>query len=501
MSHPPGAQRWHGGRLGLALLGLLAAGLARAADPVPAAPPWALPPEGACAAAGAAAGAPAAAEAPPLPFAPGDAIGFAQIEALRDHLPPELWQQRERFFFEGMRLEIGPCFRDYGPPGFFQEATRRHAGQARLAEDGGLEGYQGGLPFPPETIPPDDPQAGLRWAWNVALRYQAAGFSGPFRIADVVGILHRAEYFDGQIFKVQTAFRADRVDGVQAGPGARDRHWVAGGLFFRPFAAREFAWRQYRSVAHLREPERSDDLHAYVPGLRRVQRVSAANVEGIYVPAFTTGSLPDAGSGSTSAGGAILGGPGGAGAAAATLPARRSAFEGLEIRPLLYSFEVLGVRDVLAPINAASPAYPEAPERSFGPWGVSFASDRWDLRRALVLRGTLRQAGSRGDVASVVHWVDLQTLQPLYEIAYDRRGEVLEVGQFVGRWSEDRPDYPPWPDDPGRPVRVIDPVGAAFADVRDDAGWRRESWTLVGTPPSDAELRAILSLNALTKRR
>ena len=487
----------------VALLALLVAGLARAGDPSPPAPaasPWALPPEGACAAAAGAAGGPAAADAPPVPFAPGDAIDFARSEALRDYLPPEVWEQRERFFFEGMRLEIGPCFRDYAPPGFFAEATRRHAGQARLAQDGGLEGYQGGLPFPPETIEPRDPRAGLRWAWNAALRYQAAGFRGPFRIADIVGVLHRAEAFDGEIFKVQTAFRSDRPDGGYAGPGARDRHWVAGGLFFRPFAAREFAWRQYRSAAHLREAERSDDLHAYVPELRRVQRVSAANVEGIYVPAFTTGSLPDAGSGFAGAGGAVLGGPGGAGAAAATLPARRSGFEGLEIRPLLYTFEVLGVRDVLAPINAVSPAYPEAPERGFGPWGVSFASDRWDLRRALVLRGTLREPGARGDVASVVHWLDLQTLQPLYAIAFDRRGEVLEVGQYVGRWSEDRPDYPPWPDDPGRPVRVIDPAAAAFADVHDYAGWRRESWTAVGTPPTDGELRTLLSLNELTKR-
>jgi hypothetical protein len=39
------------------------------------------------------------------------------------------------------------------------------------------------------------------------------------------------------------------------------------------------------------------------------------------------------------------------------------------------------------------------------------------------------------------------------------------VGRHVGRWSEDRADYPRWPDDPARPVRVIDSVGERFANL------------------------------------
>jgi hypothetical protein len=37
--------------------------------------------------------------------------------------------------------------------------------------------------------------------------------------------------------------------------------------------------------------------------------------------------------------------------------------------------------------NAANAAYPTEPNRDFGPSGLSWASDRWDLRRALVLEG------------------------------------------------------------------------------------------------------------------
>jgi hypothetical protein len=72
---------------------------------------------------------------------------------------------------------------------------------------------------------------------------------------------------------------------------------------------------------------------------------------------------------------------------------------------------------------------------------------------------------------------------------------------YVGRWSEERPDYPRWPDDPERAIRAIDPAGASFAHVDQGGGWRRESWEMVSTPPEDGEVRRMLSVKELTKRR
>ena len=46
----------------------------------------------------------------------------------------------------------------------YVEATRRNAGKARLREDGSLEGYVNGRPFP--EIDVADPQAGLKLVWN-----------------------------------------------------------------------------------------------------------------------------------------------------------------------------------------------------------------------------------------------------------------------------------------------------------------------------------------------
>jgi hypothetical protein len=142
-----------------------------------------------------------------------------------------------------------------------------------------------------------------------------------------------------------------------------------------------------------------------------------------------------------------------------------------------------------------------SPEREFGPWGLSFASDRWDLRRALVLEGRIKgKPGERGE-ARITWYFDLQTLHPLYYIAYDSKDEPIDIGVFASRWSEDRADYPRWPDDPDRPVRVLDSMGAAFANLAEDGSWRRESWELVATPPSDAVVKRMASVNELTKRR
>lgn len=478
-----------------------------------AAGPWDVPPEGSCTPAGGLRGRPIGADAPPVPFAPGDVIDHEKAELLENYLPTEIWNHRDQFFFEGMRLEIGACFRDYSAPAFYDEASEKFRGQPKVNEDGGLENYTAGRPFPLDALTRDDPQVGHKWAYNVELRYQAAGFAGLFRIMDMVGRFHRGEPFEGEIFKWQLAFRSDQAEHGYKASGAKGYHWVAGGMFTMPFAAREFAWRQYRDTKMLVDEKRTDELHAYMPTIRRVRRISAVGSEGLYLPAFSVGVVPattlavgGAGSGGSGlAGGGMsaggVGAIGAGGAAADAITPKRNGFEGLELRPLLYTYEVMGLQDVITPINANQPSYPDAKDRGFGSWGLSFASDRWDLRRAVVLQATAKKVESDSDAARIYHYVDVQTAQPLYYVSWDKRGEIIDVGMHVGRWSEDREDYRPWPDDAERPVRVIDSVGAAFANVRDDGGWRRESWDAMSTPPTDKELRKLISVGQLTKRR
>ena len=454
---------------------------------------WNLPSPNSCQTEADAGPAPNLIDAPPFPFKTGDVIGAEQLALLREFIPKLLWENRDQFFFEGMRLEVGACFADYGPPDFYREATDKFRGEAELLPNGGLDSYTAGQPFAPETIAVDDPQAGLKWAWNYEQRYQASGFNADFRISDIVGAYGRAEPFVGHIYKAQIAHRADRAkDGYRA-RGSKSLLWVAGGKMTEPFNARGHAWRQLRDLESEQTESRSDDLHAYIATARRVRRLAAAYVEGLYLPSFSVGvsSLPAMDG--ADAGGAASSRPD-------SVTPKRSGWEGLEIRPLRAQWKVLGVQDVLAPINARTPMYPEEKGRDFGVWGVSFASDRWDLRRALVLEARYKSPDEEkeGLARTVMHF-DLQTLAPLYYQSWDKRGETVDVGMFVGRFSEDRADYPKWPDDGKRPVRVIDPAGAAFANVSQRVGWRRESWDATSMPSSSKDERNKISVQGLTK--
>lgn len=453
--------------------------------------PWDVPEPGTCAAAPEAS-TPTLVDAPPFPFKTGDVIGAEQLALLREFIPQLLWENREQFFFEGMRLEIGGCFADYAPPDFYRAASEKFAGEPRLEDGGGLTDYTAGQPFPAATIAKDDPEAGLKWAWNYEMRYRAAGFDAEFRISDIVGAYGRAEPFVGHMYQAEVAFRADRSDDDYRAKGNKKLWWVAGGAMTEPFNARGHAWRQIRDTKSATDPDRTDDLHAYIAAARRVRRLSAAYIQGLYLPSFSVGitALPDMDGADA----------GGASSAPDAVTPKRSGWEGLEIRPLRAKWKVLGVQDVLTPINATTPMYPEEKARDFGVWGLSFASDRWDLRRAIVLEARFEKPDEEQEsLARMVMHFDLQTLAPLYYQSWDQRGESIDVGMYVGRFSEDRKDYPRWPDDPERPVRVVDPAGAAFANVSQRVGWRRESWNVTSTPSDAKEERNKISVQGLTK--
>jgi hypothetical protein len=373
-----------------------------------------------------------------------------------------------------------------------------------------------GLPFPPAGIGEKDPNAGEKWLWNVEQRYQAAGFHGRFRLTDVTG--GEAEPFEGEIFKIAVAHRADLPGPEHAVDGVKGQQWVAGGEFDAPFEAKDYAWRQFRPEESLSDPDRTDDLHAYLPQWRKVRRLSAAHIDGLFIPSpaiaaaqgnqLSVGAGPagSAGGAGGSAGGSGGGGTGTGGTAggigvpgelAAQAEPLRGGFEAFGLRPNLYDVDVIGVHDVLAPINVAKPMWPTAENRDFGPAGLSLANDRWELRRAIVLDARRRGPGTPSGRLRL--YVDLQTLQPLYVASYDGTNELQNVAIFASRWSEDRPDYPRWSDDRERAVRVLDPVATVVAGVGTKGAWRRESWDIVSTPPKEAELRRMISVGELTR--
>jgi hypothetical protein len=266
---------------------------------------------------------------------------------------------------------------------------------------------------------------------------------------------------------------------------------VAGGRFDAPQRVRGLAWRQRRS-----RDAGPDEVIVYVPSLRKVRRALAAWADALYLPRYDAG----AGGGGTLAVGPSGGGasrPSGGGTLAATGHARRG-FTALALRAEAYAWRLATERDVLAPLNAARSGYPSHPAREFGASGLSFASDRWELRRAIVLEGALLER--RGDHDRLTLYVDAQTHQPLYWATTRRAGrELVEVGLLVHRFSDDVPGYPAWPD--GSAAAVFDPVAAAAWEPSERRGWRRESYDVRSVPLPEEEVERITSPGYLERGR
>jgi hypothetical protein len=460
-----------------------------------------LPPEGRCPDVGGGSAAGRRDSGEPL-LREGDVLRLRDLLSLAQLFPEEVWNFREAFFYEGMRLEIGPCHRRYPVADFYREATERFAPRVKLDKHGNLEGYVAGLPFPPEGIDPKDPQAALKWAWNLEHRYRGAGPVGRFRILDLPGRMGTAQTYEGEFFWIKTSHRADLVAEGFRTPEAKNALFVAGGRFFEPFDARHLAWRQIRPEKADQRWQEPDDTFVYVPEMRKPRRAATAWIDGLYMPRYTVtgqgggGPVP-IGAGESNGIPRIDSIQPTAGLSIAASEYLRKGFVGLAVRPNAYDWKLLGEREVLAPLNAVVEGWPNAPDRNYGPSGLSVASDRWDLRYAVVIEGVARRRSD--EVAAVQIWIDWQTQQPLYFITKRDNGLVLDVGILVHRFSSDQAGYPDWPG--GGRAHVFDPVAAVFYYVPSGgSGWRRESYGVRSLPTDPKDLRRYLSVDTLLRQ-
>jgi hypothetical protein len=445
-----------------------------------------VPPEGQCppypVRPGSAAEPPGEDVVPPL-LPRGEVLELDGVPRLRNFLPREVWERRDAFFYEGMRMEIGPCHRRYPAPPFFREATERNGDEAGVDSEGNLTGYGGkGLPFPPERIASDDPQGGQKWAWNVRYRYQGAGFRGAFRILHLRKRGRKVDRYEGTATFLP-------LHGVPGEP-SDDTRFAWAGKFRSPELARGVAWRQYRPDETDGDWRYPDEMFVYVPEERRVRRAPPLDVDGLFIPSYTRGAitgggklaLPDAGV-STPDPSIALG------------EHWRRGFTGLLLRPNAYRFRVVDVRDVIAPINSQIDGYPEERERSYGPSGLSLASDRWEIRRAVVIEGVRKRVQDR--LEKLTLWVDALTSQPLYLISRRPNGLIYEVGIFMGRYSGDDLGRARW-DGNDEEFGAILPVAQSFWVIADQS-WLRESFDLRMDPMTKDERRRVVDSATLQK--
>ncbi len=415
---------------------------------------------------------------PGIPFQEGEVISYENIDKLKDYLPPEFWKNREYFFYEGMEMTIGPSYRDYTEASSYGDATAAYASKASIGKDGALVGYVAGRPFPQEVDCKGDPDAGVRIIWNFMKRWNGDGTSSNYfysywdrgeqlplyyeGTARVVQLSNRTEPYylktGGDIFKKEKRLNAFGVE-VDA-----------------PFDARGIMLMSYRYKASdgPLETTKNDDTWVYLPDLRRVRRISAAQrTDAVAGTDFTFDDLVS--------------------------------FSGI---PPQYTWTCLGEQDVIAPFNTHVLAYPYDEDHNFGPYGLSFADDRWELRHAWIVRFDPKNDDhpySRKDI-----YIDKQTFEPLYSFAYDRKEELWKIIWHNHRWSEDWHEgdprakdgdwYKGWESvEEPKDLRVISDI---IVNTQTGTGNRIEFWNSMGTPlPSKGKIRRYIDIGRLNKGR
>jgi hypothetical protein len=407
-------------------------------------------------------------------FKEGDVIGFEQLEKIRPFLPQEFWDNRDFFFYEGMRLEIGPTNYDYSPAAEYQAATEKFRGQPRIGPDNSLENYTAGRPFPMEDIDcANDPQAGVKIMWSHDYKWGGDGAAASFYYsywdrgeqlplyykgtAKTIILSHRVEpqYLeksDGDIFRGE---KRKNAFGVEV-----DAPFDARGIMLISY--------RYKSTDQPRTEAKNDDTWVYVPTLRRVRRISSAQrTDAVSGTDFTFDDL--------------------------------GSFAGIVPQ---YEWECVGERLILAPTNTKVKGYPYEKDHNFGPYGLSYADDRWELRDAVVIRMKPKNPDHPYHHKDI--YLDKQTLNALYSFAYDQKEELWKIIWHNKRWSEDDLTgadwYTGW-------EGIADPrdhrmISDTIANVQTGTGNRIEFWDSHGMPlTSKGKIRRYIDVGRLTKGR
>jgi hypothetical protein len=191
---------------------------------------------------------------------------------------PQNWWKAQGMVGENLlnRIKQGYTFKikepkNFKPPTEYLEATEKYSGSVRLGNNGELLNYVAGLPFP--KFDPNDPQAGLKLAWNFYWRW----------LGD--------DYKNGGSTKEGRIIR----DAIERDGSERRGTVVAHSIFTRNrvsldpkpvFPGYEYIdWMQLRADEYPRDtsgtttleiryadPAREDDFYIYVPSIRRIRR-------------------------------------------------------------------------------------------------------------------------------------------------------------------------------------------------------------------------------------
>jgi len=388
-------------------------------------------------------------------FKEGDVISYKDIARIKAFLPEEIWAYRDFVFYEGMELKIGPSFRDYTPSQAYKDASARNRGKAKLGPDGSLNSHISGAPFDAKSIDcVGDPLAGTKLMWNFDYQWEGDGANTEY----MYSYWDRGErlplYYEGISKIIHLSHRSEPVFAGQGGdllPG-ESRKYAFKINVNAPFDSRGIALMTYRyktSDGPLDEAV-NDDTYVYIPSLRRVRRIATAQrTDAVSGTDFTLDDI--------------------------------ASFGGIVPQ---YNWKCLGKVDILAPANSRVRGYPYVKDQNFGPRGLSFANDTWEMRHAYKVRFVAKNADHPYHHKDI--YIDIDSSKALYSFAYDQKKTLWKILYHAGRWSEDDASYYYGWAEVSEP-RDLRNVGDVILNVQTGTGNRIEYWDTHGTPYVDDE--------------
>lgn len=398
---------------------------------------------------------------PAPPFKTGDVIEFGQIEKLENYLPAPFWENREFFFFEGMRMSIGEFYKDYEPTEQWKQLTEKYAGQAKVGRDGSIENYSFGTPFP--AIAADDPESGAKYSWNLdyrhdALEGRASWFFSYWDNGDVLPL-----WYKGTGWGMRLSKRSDQSERPGGAFWDEEKRKGAGGITVKePHDARGIIGLGYRylSADAPRDEARNTDIWVYIPSLRRVRRISS-------------GARTDRISGTDQT------------------AEDNGGFSGIMTH---FTWEYLGETDVLAPIDSRLRGYPFSDDENFGPLGFSLGNDVWQMRKVMIIEQ--KPKDDNHPYSRKRLWVDKQTNTVLYAVAYDRKGELWKLIYRALRWTES--EHQETKID-GQELRTFLPVCNVLVNPITGTGVRIEFFDVRPTRLSRGKIRRQIDIGRLSR--
>jgi hypothetical protein len=374
------------------------------------------------------------------------------------------WQQYRKYMSDGVQalfegkyfwkmpanvqIPVGPTVINW-PPKNYLAATEKYSGQVKVLElpDSGLtmSGYRGGMPFPK----PSEPHEGWKILTNTYFRYMPHLSVINHGGSCAIDANRDVNCAAGDIVYRQMSFNTD--PGVPATiAGFADEFWTQWYMVTEP---EQMRYTASLTIAYA-DPQRPEDVYAFVPALRRYQPVSSlARCSETYGMDFT----PD------------------------------DYRAGFDANLTQMRVEYLGERKILALLLSDMPGrYPGAYEMPLGWPKPSWGS--WQLRDVYVIGvSKLPKYASNYCYGERVMYIDQATFSTYWEELYDREmrpwkivglylhtinvpgiGPVDESSSLIYSFWDVRQNHASFlgdPNDKGYPVYINDQAPNEYRDV------------------------------------